>query len=39
MALPSFFEIGAENLLATGCIFVKISGIDYVVKQFGLSGR
>jgi hypothetical protein len=23
MALPSFFALGAENLLATGCIFVK----------------
>jgi hypothetical protein len=32
MALPSFFALGAENLLATGCIFVKISNIEYVVK-------
>jgi hypothetical protein len=33
MALPSFFALGAKNLLATGRIFVKISNIKYVVKK------
>jgi hypothetical protein len=37
MALPSFVASGAEILLATGFVFVKIIKITPVVRQFSTS--